>query len=132
MIVWILWVGAALACAPRFSVRLLDDRSQALLDLPEGSFAHEAVRLVPPPTDRFTVQTSTGAEARSRAEAVGLSEAQQLRVAGMRAAETASLAREVGAGLPRELFQYTLGAVALQRGDEAEALRWFSSVRGLP
>lgn len=131
MIAWLVWVGVAQACGPRFSVRLLEDRAQSLLELPEGSFVYEAARLVPPPADDLVVQLGTGDQDRALAERVGLSDSQALRISGMRSAKTLALAREVGAGLPSELFRYTLGAAALQQGDRGEALRQFDAVRAM-
>ncbi|PTL85610.1 hypothetical protein [Vitiosangium sp. GDMCC 1.1324] len=48
-------VRRASACGPDFPPELLRDRAATLSELPDGAFHHEAKRLVPKPTDTFSV-----------------------------------------------------------------------------
>lgn len=128
-------MAAAVACGPDFPQNLLDDRKASLLDLPEGTFEYEAAHLVPRPTDYLhAVEDSPwedAAEARAKADAIGLSPDELKKVVAMRAAPDIGSAMTAGAGLAPELLDYTLGAIAFKSGQMKLAVAHFQSVLAL-
>ncbi|MEZ5457381.1 MAG: hypothetical protein R3F04_14940 [Lysobacteraceae bacterium] len=132
------WLGssASIACGPDFPVTLLDQREAVLMTLPEGNFYFEAQRLLPAPTDGFSVVEFSSWEAPDGslrdAEAAGLSPSQQQQVLAMRAAADLNAAQALAEGLPDEVREYTLGAVAWHIGDVESAQRHFQAVLDLP
>ncbi len=128
-------ITAAIACGPDFPQNLLEDRKASLFDLPEGTFAFEASRLLPKASDRLkAIEDSpwddTG-DARTKAEAVGLSADEERKVVAMRAASGIEAATAPGAGLAPELLEYTLGAIAFKAGDMRAETAHFRSVLAL-
>lgn len=128
--------GATLACGPDFPVTLLDQREAVLMTLPEGNFYFEASRLLPSVGAQYPVAESAAWEAPEdglrRTEAEGLSDAQQAQVLTVRGASTIAEANRLAAGLPTEVVEYTLGAVAWKAGEFALARDHFQAVLDLP
>lgn len=127
---------AAPACGPDFPQSLLADRKSSLFDLPDGTFYFEAARLLPAPHD--TLRAVEGSpwddrdEVRAANDAVGLSAAEVARVKAMRAAPDEGAAAAASAGLSVELREYTLGAIAFHKGEQAAAQAHFRAVLDLP
>lgn len=134
----VMWIGPSdtLACGPDFPVTLLDQREAVLMSLPEGSFYFEARGLLPSIKPSFPVVESAAwelpEEGLRSAEAEGLSAAQQSQVLAVRAASGVDQAYELAAGLPTEVLEYTVGAVAWQSGEFELAQRHFQAVLDLP
>ena len=128
--------GATLACGPDFPVTLLNQREAVLMTLPEGNFYFEASRLLPSVGAQYPVAESAAWEAPEdglrRAEAEGLSAAQQAQVLTVRGASTIAEANRLAAGLPTEVIEYTLGAVAWKAGEFELARDHFQAVLDLP
>ena len=118
-------LGVAWACGPDFPVLLLEDRAEALLGLPEGSFLREAAHLVPA-TGRF----HDGDQA--EAEAAGLTDAQWAQVQRVRLAESDAAAWAAGDGLPADVRLYTVGAADWHHGHGEQACARFDAVLALP
>jgi hypothetical protein len=92
----------ARACGPDFPPALFVDRASTLAELPDGSFALEAMRLLPAPRDRFrAVEGDEPKDARSE-------------------------------GLPRERALYAAGARAFHRGARDVAADRFRALLALP
>ena len=131
----VLPLSAALACGPDFPQNLLDARKASLLDLPEGTFDFEAAHLLPPPDDHLHVAddafSDDATEARTKAEAAGLTADELRKVVAMRAATKIDAAAAAGAGLAPELLDYTLGAIAFKARDMAIASEHFERVLAL-
>lgn len=129
-------VATAPACGPDFPQSLLADRKSSLFDLPDGMFFFEAARLLPAPHD--TLRAVEGSawddhdETRAAAEAMGLAAAEVAKVKAMRAAHDADAAAAAGVGLSAELREYTLGAIAFRKGEQAAAQDHFRAVLALP
>jgi hypothetical protein len=132
-------LGSALACGPDFPMRLLDNRGQALAELPEGNFSFEVSRLghaiaglknVAPAG--YSMEAPDYAQQRSRAEQAGLTAEQQALVKQMRGLTEAHQVDVQGANLPAELKLYLAGAVAFSAGDYAVAADYFQQVLALP
>ena len=126
-----LWAlgGADLAhaCGPNLPLRLLDDRAEALLSVPEGTFLHEVDRLAPAPEG--LVEALEGD--RFAHEIEGLMQ-HASSIARMREAGSLEVAEQHGASLPPEVRLYTLGALAF-RGNQPEVARdYFERVVDLP
>ncbi|MBU8895330.1 hypothetical protein DRW03_15095 [Corallococcus sp. H22C18031201] len=94
---------AARACGPDFPPILLNDRARTLAELPEGSFALEASRLVPPPEKPFPVIEDWEEPKGAR----------------------------VGGGA-QETQLYESGAAAFKAGDSRQAYARFQAVLDLP
>ncbi len=135
MLVGMLPMATAVACGPDFPQNLLDDRKASLLDLPEGTFEYEAAHLVPRPADYLhAVEGSPwedAAEARAKADAIGLSADEVKAVVAMRAAPDIGSATTAGSGLAPELLDYTLGAIAFKSGQMKLAVAHFQRVLAL-
>ena len=128
-------MAAAMACGPDFPQNLLDDRKASLLDLPEGTFEYEAAHLISRPADYLhAVEGSPwedAAEARAKADAIGLSADELKKVVAMRAAPDLGSATTAGAGLAPELLDYMLGAIAFKSGQMKVAVANFQRVLAL-
>ncbi len=128
-------MSAALACGPDFPQNLLDNRKASLLNLPDGTFDFEAAHLLPKPDDHLRVvddaDSDDAMEARTKAEAAGLSTDESRKVVAMRAAANIDAAAATGAGLAPELLDYTLGAIAFKARDMATASEHFEHVLAL-
>ncbi|MEK1908098.1 MAG: hypothetical protein AAAB13_20190, partial [Pseudomonas sp.] len=136
-------LGAAQACGPEFPYRLLDDRSNALQELPEGNFAFEISRLgqsipglaragsatLDPYWDDSSQQYL---DARVAVEKQQLSAEQFALISQLRTLTDARQADSQGASLPAELRLYTAGAVAFTQQDMALAADYFRQVLALP
>ena len=126
----------AIACGPDFPVTLLDQREAVLITLPEGNFYFEASRLLPSVQARFPVIESAPWEAEDEglraAEAEGLSAAQQAQILAVRGASSLSEANRLAEGLPTDVVEYTLGAVAWKAGEFELAQAHFQAVVELP
>lgn len=131
----LLLCSPVLACGPDFPVSLLDQRQQALSDLPEGSFEYEVSRLVDMSAFRYTpVEERWYSEPQGLrpADAEGLSEAQQQQVLQLRELATADAVLARAEGLPLAVAHYTAGAVAWHARDLDAAQAEFEAVRALP
>lgn len=136
--------GMALACGPEFPIRLLEDRSQTLEELPEGNFNTEVSRLglrIAGLKDASDAGYTRGdlydeieppVQARDRAEAVGLSAEQLVLVRQLRSLTDPHEALRQSASLPAELALYTAGAVAFNAGEHGQAADYFKQVLALP
>jgi hypothetical protein len=139
--------AAAIACGPFFPWQLLDDRSQTLKATPANSFAFEAQRLAPPPTDKLKPvesfdfawtayqrdeQGENAARELGEAEAAGLSNNQLLLLRAARDAQSGPEALGKGKGLPLAILHYTAGAVAWHKSDYTFAKTQFETVERLP
>ena len=126
---------AALACGPFFPQELLADRKASLLELPDGAFAFEAAHLLPRPDDHLRAVEAEDAQsaqdARDKIEVAGLSADEAWRVNSMRTAANPGVAAATSAGLPPELLDYTLGALAYKAGDLGTAHDRFEQVLAL-
>ncbi len=131
----VLPLSAVLACGPDFPQNLLDDRKASLLDLPDGTFDSEAAHLLPKPDDHLRVvedgDSDDPKDARTKAEAIGLSADELKKIEAMRAAANSDAATSVGAGLAPELLDYTLGAIAFKAREMASASVHFERVLAL-
>jgi hypothetical protein len=135
---------AAMACGPDFPIRLLDNREQSLVELPEGNFSFEVSRLghaiagLKPVTAATLVpgavygESSAHAEQRDQAEHTGLTNEQQAQVKQLRGLADARQVEAQGADLPAELRFYLAGAVAFNAGDQTLAAEYFRKVLALP
>src|SRR5579859_4184443 len=124
----------AAACGPDFPSELLRDRSDTLLQLPEGAFNFEASRLVAA-SERLPVVEITGTDAdavtRASIEKGWWGEKQTL-VDAARNAPNAQTAYTAAAGLPEDARRYLAGAAAFAHGDFSGAAARFDSVLALP
>ncbi|CAI8922921.1 hypothetical protein [Pseudomonas sp. IT-P291] len=132
-------LGSALACGPDFPMRLLDNRSQSLAELPEGNFSFEISRLGHAIKGLKNVTAgvdyadeSDAVALRDQAEQAGLSAEQQVLVKHLRSLTDARQVETQGAQLPPELKLYLAGAVAFGAGDPALAAGYFKKVLALP
>lgn len=132
-------LGTALACGPDFPMRLLDNRSQSLAELPEGNFQFEINRLgqvisglkkISVPVD--VMATSELSEQRRQAEVIGLSADQQAQVQQLRNLTDAREVDNQSVNLAPELRLYLAGATAFNAGDHALAAEYFQQVLALP
>ncbi len=132
-------LAPAQACGPTFPMRLLEDRSQTLAQLPEGSFKFEVSRLgqavaglkpVVKPVDSADYETEE--QKRLRTEQDGLDSTQRSQVAELRKLIDARVVEQQGASLPAELRLYTAGAVAFNAGEHELAAEYFRQVLALP
>ncbi|WP_437882581.1 hypothetical protein [Pseudomonas sp. LRF_L74] len=135
-------LASAMACGPDFPYRLLEDRENALAQLPEGSFSNE-VRLFGNPvaglgqaSDATLTQYWGNAERlpvqRDEIEKAQLSDGRYERVQHLRSLADAHQAEREGADLSAELRLYTAGAVAFAQGDASLAAEYFNRVLALP
>ena len=133
---WGIGANSLHACGPGFPVTLLDQREAVMMTLPEGNFYFEASRLLPSVQAPFPVIESAAWEAPDdglrAAEAEGLSAAQQAQVLAVRGASSLSEANRLAEGLPTEVVEYTLGAVAWNVGEFELAQEHFQAVLNLP
>jgi hypothetical protein len=120
-------------------MRLLDNRSQSLADLPEGNFRFEINRLghamagLKDVADvTYGVDATDYAEQRSQAEQTGLSAEQQALVQQLRRLTDARQVEVQGVSLPAELRLYLSGAVAFANGKNGLAAEYFHKVLALP
>lgn len=137
-------LGQAMACGPDFPMRLLDNRSQTLADLPEGNFRFEVSRLgraiagLEPATDAtrnpnysyddpaaYVVQ-------RSKAERIGLTPPEQALVERLRGQTDVDQVATDAASLPGELRLYAIGAAAFSAGEYQRAVDAFRQLLDLP
>ncbi|MCW8274391.1 hypothetical protein IMF27_00730 [Pseudomonas sp. PCH199] len=132
-------LGSALACGPDFPMRLLDNRSQSLAELPEGNFNFEVKRLGQAITGlknvSATVYSMDGpdyTEQRSQAEQTGLTAEQQALVKQLRGLTNANQVEAQGSNLPAEIRFYLAGAVAFATDDHGLAAEYFQKVLVLP
>src|SRR5262245_25714888 len=124
-----LGVSAVLACGPDFPWQLLDDRVATLKATPANSFAFEAARLVPAPSDNMRAVEHQNQDTLERET---LSDAQAETVRRLRQAPTGDEAFANGAELPLVIRFYTAGAVAFHKENDERAATWFRSVLQLP
>jgi hypothetical protein len=132
-------LGSALACGPDFPLRLLDNRSQSLAELPEGNFRFEISRLGQTIAGLKVVNDALHsgdaaeyAEQRDYAEQADLTAPQQELVKRLRGLTDAHEVQAQGASLPSELVLYLAGAVAFNAGDHGLAAEYFRKVLALP
>ncbi len=136
-------LGSAQACGPDFPYRLLNDRGNALSQLPEGSFSVEIKRLGLSisglkPSSEATIapywddSSQQYLDARLAAEKQQLSAEQFALSNQLRSLSDAHQAEIQGASLPAELRLYTAGAVAFTQQDMALAAEYFRRVLTLP
>jgi hypothetical protein len=132
-------LGSALACGPDFPMRLLDNRGQALAELPEGNFRFEISRLghgiagLKNVTETaYSMDAPDYAVQRSQAEQAGLTVEQQALVNQLRGLTDVGQVEAQGASLPAELKLYLAGAVAFNAGDYGLAAENFQQVLALP
>jgi hypothetical protein len=137
-------LGTAQACGPDFPMRLLDNRGQSLVELPEGNFIFEINRLGRVVAGLKNVTAATldpnvgygdvpdHAEQRDTAEQAGLTAGQQARVKQLRNLTDARQVEIQGADLSAELKLYLAGAVAFNAGDHGLAVEYFQKVLALP
>ncbi|MBB2495376.1 hypothetical protein [Aquipseudomonas ullengensis] len=136
-------LGTVQACGPGFPHRLLEDRSQTLKELPEGSFEFEIRRISQPipglgqageaTFDRyFEAPDPRDSESRTASEKQQLSPKYFSLVSRLRDLTDARQAEIEGAELPPELRLYTAGAVAFTQYDMALAADYFRRVLALP
>lgn len=132
-------LGSALACGPDFPLRLLDNRSQSLAELPEGNFRFEISRLGQAIAGLKVVDDALHsgdaaeyAEQREYAEQADLTASQQELVKRLRGLTDAREVQAQGASLPSELVLYLAGAVAFSAGDHRMAAAYFREVLALP
>lgn len=132
-------LGSALACGPDFPLRLLDNRSQSLAELPEGNFRFEISRLGQAIAGLKVVNDALHsgdaaeyAEQRDYAEQADLTAPQQELVKRLRGLTDAHEVQAQGASLPSELVLYLAGAVAFSAGDHGLAAEYFHKVLALP
>lgn len=136
--------AVALACGPDFPWQLLDDRKETLAATPANSFAFEAERLVPRPTDSLRAIENGFLYSDPPAIApwvdrtlmldrtVNLSREQTGVVYLMRAAKSGNEAFDKGAELPAAIRLYTAGAVAFHKVDLSQAIARFQAILELP
>lgn len=137
-------LGQVLACGPDFPMRLLDNRSQSLADLPEGSFRFEISRLghaiaglksasdaTANPDQRYG-DVPAYVEQRNKAERLGLTPPQQAVVERVRALTDVQQVTTEAANLPAELRLYAIGAAAFNAGEHALAVDSFRQLLALP
>jgi len=126
---------ASHACGPWFPAQLLDDRAGSLANLPEGTFAFEARRLVSPPPHWTVVEHADWLFPQTKVTQESIEREwwgdQYERVDGLRKAANAAAAYEQGKDLPEEARRYMAGAVAFSK-DYDEAIGRFRSVLELP
>ncbi|WP_454254467.1 hypothetical protein [Pseudomonas sp. Marseille-Q8238] len=136
-------LSSAHACGPEFPYRLLEDRENALRELPEGNFSLETRRLGQPipglgQAGEATLEpywdsdNSRYLDARVVAEKQQLTPEQLALTNQLRSLQDARQAERDGAALPAELRLYTAGAVAFAEGDHALAADYFQQVLALP
>jgi hypothetical protein len=135
-------LSTAMACGPDFPYRLLDDRANALSQLPEGSFAFEIDRFAQPVGGLARASEATLTpygpdnapylEAREAVERQQLGEERFALVQKLRGLRSARQVERAGANLPAELRLYTAGAVAFARQDYAGAANYFQRLLELP
>ncbi|WP_139317888.1 hypothetical protein [Pseudomonas sp. PA1(2017)] len=135
-------LSPAIACGPDFPYLLLNDRQNALAQMPEGSFVQEIRKLgatipglgraseatlqqYPGTNDRLPIQ-------REEVEKSQLQDGLFERVQRLRALTEAAQVESQGAELPAELRLYTAGAVAFAQGDHWQAAEHFQRVLALP
>jgi hypothetical protein len=136
-------LGSSQACGPDFPYRLLDDRSNALADLPEGDFAFEISRMSQ--SIQGLGQAGAGTlspywnddnqpylDARAAVEQRQLSATQLAIVEHLRTLNDAQQAEAEGSALPAELRWYTAGAVAFAQREDEAAAAYFRRVLALP
>ncbi|TBU82635.1 hypothetical protein [Phytopseudomonas dryadis] len=133
---------AAQACGPDFPYRLLDDRANALSELPEGNFNFEVSRLGTAieqlgqagagTLSNYWYDDDAYTSARDQAEREQMPTAQAQRIATLRTLDDPAQVEAQGRDLPAELRLYTAGAVAFARGDDARASDYFRRVLALP
>ncbi|MDR6913438.1 hypothetical protein J2X66_000285 [Pseudomonas sp. 3296] len=118
-------------------MRLLDNRSLSLEELPPGNFNLEVTRLgqaiagLKKSVSDDTLSPDV-AEQRDQAEQADLTAEQQLLVRQLRGLPNARQVEEKGALLPAELTLYLAGAVAFHAADHALAAKYFRKVLALP
>jgi hypothetical protein len=137
-------LGHAWACGPEFPLRLLDNRSQSLAELPEGSFRFEISRLgqaiagLKPTTEATSNpdysydDVSSYVEQRTKAEQLGLTPPQQAVVERLRALGDVEQVATEAANLPAELRLYAIGAAAFNAGNHQRAVEAFQQLLALP
>ncbi|AMH17920.1 hypothetical protein AL518_07775 [Hafnia paralvei] len=120
------------ACGPDFINRLLVDRNNTLLYMPEGNFAFEANKLAE--IDK-TLPIWKEAEATTQEKITEEMSSEDLRtskiVEQMRASNSIEQAEALSKGLSAEERLYTLGAVAFKLMDK-KAIDYFTQVTALP
>ncbi|HLD68233.1 MAG TPA: hypothetical protein VJA19_19605, partial [Pseudomonas sp.] len=138
-----LWLLPAQACGPNFPLRLLNDRSNTLNELPEGSFSVEINRLGQsiqglPQAGEATISPYWDSnneqylDARVAVEKQQLSAEQFSLISQLRALNDVRQVEIQGAPLPTELRLYTAGAVAFAQADHDLAIEYFQRVLALP
>lgn len=138
-----LWLLPAQACGPDFPLRLLNDRSNVLSELPEGSFSVEINRLgqsiqgLPQASEATIAPYWDGnneqyLDARMAVEKQQLNAEQFSLVSQLRALSDAHQVEFQGITLPTELRLYTAGAVAFAQVDHDLAIEYFQRLLALP
>jgi tetratricopeptide (TPR) repeat protein len=125
----------ARACGPDFPYELLSSRTHSLLDLVDGSFEFEVLRLAQADPNLHSAAFNPWddyAAVRTEAEAQMVPAEQHGVLAQARAAPDAARAYALGETLPSADRHYVAGAVAFQQGDTEAALTHFRAVLDLP
>src|SRR6266851_2634924 len=125
-------VSLAIACGPNFPWQLLDDRPGMFKAAPANSFAFQAVRIAPSPTDKLKAVESDDPDALAKAEAIGLSWEQVVVVQQMRKQASGDQAFALGGGLPLSVRLYTAGAIDFHKHEMAKAGQRFEAATQLP
>ncbi len=138
----VLPLSPAIACGPDFPYLLLNDRQNALAQLPEGSFAQEIRKLgaaIPglAGATEATLPQYWGTndrlpDQRDEVEKAQLPNGVFERVQQLRALTDAAEVERQGVEMPAELRLYTAGAVAFAQGDHRQAAEYFQHVLALP
>jgi len=127
---------ASRACGPNFPADLLGDRAGTLANLPEGSFAFEARRIVSPPPAWTVVEHAEWIYPEPKITRESIEREwwgdRYERIDGLRNAASAAAAYGQGEGLPEEARRYLAGAVAWARNDADDAVTRFQSLLALP
>lgn len=122
--------SSVFACGPDFPVRLLADRNNTLLSMPEGNYAFEAGHLLPR-DKQLPIWQEAKATAASTKNTKMQTEEQRI-IAQMRDSQNVEAASAIDThGLPVAARLYTLGAIAFSAKDP-HATDYFRQVLALP
>ncbi len=127
------------ACGPDFPLRLLENRSLTMAEMPESNFKFEAQHLLKPQSglpiaegtyDFTSNDPESITKARDEVEQKGLSPAQRTLVLQLRSLSPSEIIATTG--ISAELRLYLAGAAAFKQGDDAAAQGYFQQVLALP